>query len=157
MKKKKITREFLQKIGITRCENGQFYKGDFKIKYHKVWAIHRKSGNDKYYWTFTYYDVDLYQEQMRLYNEGKWVNKQGKPKSYKPNGISAMLVHRAVWAWYKGETPEEEDRNIDVCHYNDEVDNNDINNLYIDDHIGNIHARKVHTGGRIKKCQQNKN
>lgn len=38
MKKKIITREFLQKLGFTHCDpnTGQFYKGDFKIKYHKV-------------------------------------------------------------------------------------------------------------------------
>lgn len=36
MNKKKITREFLERIGMTRCENGQFYKGDFQVSYHKV-------------------------------------------------------------------------------------------------------------------------
>ena len=149
MNKKKITREFLESIGITRCENGQFYKGDFKVSYHKVWCSHKKSGNDKYYWTCTYYDADLYAKQMEDFRNGKWVKKNGEPRKYRPNGISQCLVHRAVWAWYNGETPFEEDKNIDVCHKHDEVDNNDISNLYVDYHIGNINARKV-AGGRYK-------
>lgn len=37
MKKKKLTREFLEKLGFTRCdENGQLWKGDYKQKYNKV-------------------------------------------------------------------------------------------------------------------------
>lgn len=149
MNKKLITREFLESIGITRCENGQFYKGDFQVSYHKVWCSHKKSGNDKYYWVFTYYDAALYAKQMELYRAGKWVKKNGEPKKGRPTGITQMLVHRAVWAWYNGETPAEEGKNIDVCHKHDEVDNNDISNLYVDYHIGNIHARKV-AGGRYK-------
>ena len=149
MNKKKITREFLEKIGITRCENGQFYKGDHLVKYHKIWTKHDKSGNHKYYWGFAYYDADLYARQMELYRSGKWFKSNGEPYKNKPNGISQFLVHRAVWAWYNGETPYDPNRNLDVCHYHDEVDNNDINNLYVDDHIGNINARKV-AGGRYK-------
>ena len=63
MKKLKITKEQLEKIGITRCEDGQFWKGDFKVSYSKIWCRH-KYGNDKYYLAFSYYDADLYAKQM---------------------------------------------------------------------------------------------
>ena len=154
MKKTKITREYLERIGITDCINGQFYKGKYPVSYHKIWCKHDESGNHKYYWAFTYYSAEIYEKQMELYRAGKWLDKEGNPKKHKPNGNSQFLVHRAVWAWYNGETPEDPIRNLDVCHYHDDVDNNDINNLYIDDHIGNIHARKVNTGGRPRKCQE---
>lgn len=151
MKKKIITREFLQKLGFTHCDpnTGQLYKGEYKQTYNKIWAKH-KYGNDKYYWAFSYYDADLYQEQMKLYNEGKWVNKEGKPKSYKPTGISMMLVHRAVYAWFNLETPSD----MDVCHIDDNVDNNSIENLKSDTHGNNIRERKVQTGGRPKHDKQ---
>lgn len=155
MNKKLITREFLESIGMTRCENGQFYKGDFKVKYHKVWSK-KKWGTNKYYWAFTYYSAELYAKQMELFRTGKWVDKNGNPRTYRPNGISQCLVHRGVWAWYNGETPHDPIRNLDVCHKHDEVDNNDINNLYVDDHIGNLAERKIKTGGN-PKCQQKNN
>ena len=141
MKKLKITREFLEKIGITDCINGQFYKGDFKQTYCKVWARH-KYGNDKYYLCFSYYDSDYYAQQMI-----KWRN--GEIKS-RPNGIRLMLVHRAVYAWFNGETPD----NMDVCHIDDDVENNCIENLKADTHGNNIRARKIQTGGRPRKCQE---
>lgn len=86
---------------------------------------------------------------MEQYKSGNWIGRDGQPKKYRPTGITQMLVHRAVWAWYNGETPYDPNKNLDVCHKHDEVDNNDINNLYVDAHINNIHARKV-AGGRYK-------
>lgn len=142
MKKLKITREKLEKLGFTHCDpnTGQFYKRNWKQHYCKVWAKH-KYGNDKYYWVFNYYDPDYYTEQM-----ARW--KKGERKT-KPNGIRLMLVHRAVYAWFNFETPD----NMDICHKDDNVDNNCIENLIADTHGNNIRARKVQTGGR-PKCQE---
>ena len=141
MKKLKITREFLQKIGFTHCIDGQLYKGDFKQTYNKVWAKH-KYGNDKYYLVFSYYDADYYAQQMI-----KWRNGELRRK---PNGIRLMLVHRAVYAWYNGETPDD----MDVCHKDDNVENNCIENLIADTHGNNIRARKF-AGGRYVWQQKN--
>ena len=70
MKKLKITREQLEKLGFTRCdENGQLWKGDYKQTYNQVWARH-KYGKDKYYWVFSYYDADLYAQQMIKFKNG---------------------------------------------------------------------------------------
>ena len=80
---------------------------------------------------------------MKLFKEGKWVKKNGEPKKTKPTGISLMLVHRAVYAWFYFETPD----NMDVCHIDDNVENNCIENLKADTHGNNIRARKV-AGGR---------
>lgn len=150
MKKKQITKEFLEKLGFTYCDpaTGQFYKGDYKQTYNKIWARH-KYGNDKYYWAFSYYDADLYAEQMELYKKGLWVKKNGEPKSYKPTGISMMLVHRAVWAWFNSDTPND----LDVCHKDDNVDNNAIDNLKADTHGNNIRERKF--AGGLYKWQKN--
>lgn len=144
MKKQKITKEFLQKIGFTYCdpETGQLYKGDYKQTYNKVWA-RKKWGKDKYYWVFSYYDADYYAEQMVKF-------KAGKLKS-KPTGVRLMLVHRAVWAWFKGETPDD----MDVCHIEDDVDDNCIDHLTIMSHGDNIRARKVQTGGNPKWLKNN--
>lgn len=153
MKKKQITKEFLEKLGFTYCDptTGQFYKGDYKQTYNKVWA-RKKWGTDKYYWVFSYYDADLYAEQMDLYKKGLWVKKNGQPKLSKPTGISMMLVHRAVYAWFKGETPDD----LDICHRDDNVDRNGIDNLKADTHGNNIRERKIQTGGN-PKCQQKNN
>ena len=78
------------------------------------------------------------------------VNKQGKPKSYRPTGISMMLVHRAVYAWFNMETPGD----MDVCHIDDNVDNNSIENLKSDTHGNNIRERAVQTGGRPKNANK---
>lgn len=146
MKKKKITREFLQKLGFTHCDpnTGQLYKGDFKQAYVKIWARH-KYGKDKYYWAFAYYDPEYYQEQMVKFKEGKLKNR--------PTGIKMMLVHRAVYAWFNLETPED----MDVCHVDDNSDDNSIEHLTLMTHGDNIRRRAIQTGGRPRKCQQNKN
>ena len=143
MKKLKITKEQLEKIGITRCEDGQFWKGDFKVSYSKIWCRH-KYGNDKYYLAFSYYDADLYAKQMVEWKEGHRKNR--------PTGIRLMLVHRAVYAWFNGETPD----NMDVCHRDDDVENNCIDNLKADTHGNNIRERRVQTGGRPKGLKEDK-
>lgn len=141
MKKLKVTRQQLEKLGFTRCdENGQLWKGDYKQTYNQVWARH-KYGNDKYYWVFSYYDADYYAQQMIKFKNGELKNR--------PTGIRLMLVHRAVYAWFNGETPE----TMDVCHIDDDVDNNCINNLKADTHGNNIRARKV--AGGLYKWQKN--
>lgn len=138
MKKRKVTKEQLIKLGFTHCdENGQLWKGSYKQTYNKVWAKH-KYGHDKYYLVFAYYDADFYADQML-----KWKNGELKRK---PNGVRAMLVHRAVYAWFNGETPED----LDVCHKDDDVENNRPDNLIADTHGNNIRARKVQTGGKPK-------
>ena len=146
MKKRKVTREFLQKIGFTHCDpnTGQFYKGDWKQNYVKIWARH-KYGKDKYYWAFNYYDADLYKAQMEKYRNGELKRK--------PNGISMMLVHRAVYAWFNLETPDD----LDVCHKDDNQDDNGIENLTVMTHGDNIRARKVQTGGKPKHDKQGTN
>lgn len=84
---------------------------------------------------------------MKQYREGKWVKKNGQPKKTKPTGISLMLVHRAVYAWFYLETPD----NMDVCHKDDDVENNCIENLVADTHGNNIRARKSAGHGSSKK------
>lgn len=140
MKKLKITREFLEKLGFTDCdpETGQLWKGPYKQTYNKVWSK-KKFGKDKYYWGFSYYDPDLYAEQMKLYKEGKWIKKDGTPKKGRPTGIKIMLVHRAVYAWFYGETPD----GLDVCHDDDDPDNNSKDNIVKDTHANNIRKRKI--------------
>ena len=63
-----------------------------------------------------------------------------------------MLVHRAVYAWFNGETPD----NMDVCHKDDDVENNCIDNLKADTHGNNIRERRVQTGGRPKRLKEDK-
>lgn len=138
MKKIKITREFLESLGITRCENGHFYKGDFEVKYYKIWAKH-KYGADKYYWAFAYYDAEYFAKQMEKFKAGL--------TKYRPSGSKVMLVHRAVWAWYNGQTPD----GMDVCHKDDDVDNNCIDNLMADTHGNNIRARLIQ-GSKYNNC-----
>lgn len=141
MKKLKITREWLEKLGFTDCDrNGQLYKGDYPIKYCKVWAKH-KYGKDKYYLAFAYYDSEYYYKQLERFKNGEI--------KYRPSGVKMMLVHRAVYAWFNGETPD----NLDVCHKDDNVENNCIDNLKADTHGNNIRERKF--AGGLYKWQKN--
>ena len=131
MKKIKVTKEFLERLGFTRCdEDGQLWKGDYKQTYVKIWARH-KYGRDKYYWAFPYYDSEYYAKQMIRYKEGKIKTR--------PSGVKMMLVSRAVYAWFNGETPD----GLDICHRDDEPDNNYFENLVALTHGDNIRNRKI--------------
>ena len=132
VEKKKITREWLEGLGITDIDsNGQIWKGQFPMKYSKIWARH-KYGKDKFYYCINVYDKDYYQEQMI-----KW--KEGKLKQ-RPTGVKPYLVHRIIWAWFYGETPE---HGYDVCHKDDDPTNNSIDNLQVLSHGDNIRNRKI--------------
>ena len=64
--------------------------------------------------------------------------KNGELKN-RPAGIKMMLVARAVYAWFHGETPD----NKDICHKDDNPDNNHIDNLEALSHGENIRNRKI--------------
>ena len=134
MKKVKLTKNYLESLGITRCdENGQLWSNDYPIHYFKVWCKH-KYGNDKYYWAFVLYDKELYQSEMVRFKAGE--------RKRRPTGIRTILVSRAVYAWIHGETPD----GLDICHLNDNQDDNRPEMLVALTHRENIRNKKIKSG-----------
>lgn len=55
------------------------------------------------------------------------------------NGVRPILLHRVVYAWFHCSTPLD---TMDICHLDDNPDNNNINNLKAVTHRENINMRK---------------
>lgn len=132
MKKQIITREFLEKTGITKItEDGRIFKGERELAQRKIVSKH-KYGVDKVYLGVMLYDPDYYQYQKAEHAKN--------PNKYKiPNGQKLILVHRIVYAWFHGATPRE----LDIAHKDDNSFNNSIDNLEAISHGENIMRRSI--------------
>lgn len=132
MKKKMITKEFLEKTGITDVtEDGRIFKGDKELTQLKIVSKH-KYGVDKVYLGVMLYDPECYQYQKAEHAKD--------PNKYKiPNGQKLILVHRIVYAWFHGATPY----GLDIAHKDDDSFNNSIDNLEAISHGENILRRSI--------------
>ena len=126
MRKIKLTKEELIRLGVTEVtRDGRVFRDGYEMTPHKVTAKH-KYGKDKHYWLLCFYDPLVWQKQKE---EGK-----------RANGMRTLLLHRVVWTWFNGDTPLDY---MDVCHIDDNPDNNCIDNLEVMTHHKNINARKI--------------
>ena len=115
MKKVKLTKDDLLRLGIEDItEDGRVFRNGHELKQTTLIAKH-KYGKDKCYKSITIYDSSL-------------------SKKYK---YRSLLVHRMVWAWFHGETPN----NLDVCHKDDNGLNNSLSNLTTKSHKENLAER----------------
>ena len=132
MKKQIITREFLEKTGITKItEDGRIFKGKRELAQRKIVSKH-KYGVDKVYLGVMLYDPECYQYQKAEHAKD--------PNKYKiPNGQKLFLVHRIIYAWFNGSTPAD----LDIAHKDDNSFNNSIDNLEAISHGENIAKRSI--------------
>ena len=126
MRKNVITKEELMRLGVTEVtEDGRVFRDGYEMKPQKVWAKH-KWGKDKYYYVLIFYDPLVYAKQAEMRRKTK-------------NGVRPILLHRVVYAWFHCSTPLD---TMDICHLDDNPDNNNINNLKAVTHRENINMRK---------------
>lgn len=117
MKRQDLTKEKLEKLGVTNVtKNGTIYY-KFKERKQYIQTAKHKYGNDIQYKVICLYDPELYKEQCA---------KAGHPL---PNGagVRMMCVNRIVYAWHRGLCPGE----LDVDHIDGNSLNNSINNLQL--------------------------
>ncbi len=114
MKRKTITKEWLQSLGVTNVtEEGKItYKGE--IAKEVVARCKHKHGKDKTYPIVGIYDPKLYHEQ-------KEAGKKNTP------GQRFLLVSRIVYAWFNDVCPAE----YDVDHIDNNPFNNNLSNLQL--------------------------
>lgn len=138
-KKFKITRAYLESLGITKItESGQVFKGDLELKQYAITTKHPK-GKDKAYPVIVLYDPEVYKRQL----------KEGKPTT----GQRLMVVSRVIWAWFKGETPSDE---YDIIHINDDAFDNRLDNLAMALHATNIRMRLYNGANQYKNSTKGK-
>ena len=113
-KRKTITKEWLQTLGITDVtKDGKItYKGKIAKEY-KATCKH-KHGTDKSYPIISLYDSELYKEQLESGSTLK-------------TGQRQLLVSRIVYAWFNGICPAE----YDVDHIDNNPFNNNLSNLQL--------------------------
>ena len=116
---KELTKEYLQKLGITNItqDGKHIYFGKNEAKQYMI-----SSG----YLAINAYDKDIH----------KIVYPITKSRSA---GTISIPVHRAVYAWYHGSTVE----NKDIDHINDIKTDNRIENLQVLTHKENIWKNRV--------------
>ena len=94
MKKQIITREFLEKTGITKItEDGRIFKGERELAQRKIVSKH-KYGVDKVYLGVMLYDPECYQYQKA--EHAKDPNKYKIPNVKAPNIIQPMKLKQSI-------------------------------------------------------------
>lgn len=120
---KLITREYLDKHGITVTEDGRVFKNG---KEKKQFAMKTKHplGKDKSYPAIGIYDAELYKERGQMTN--------------------ILLVSRVAWAFWYGIAPSD----LEIDHKDHNSWNNCISNLQILDRAAN-NRRKPRQGNQF--------
>lgn len=127
IRNKELTKEMLLQYGITNItEDGRIFKGNVELK---PCTIIRK---------YKYSKKQLKYQFIQIIDKTCKLNIDKYFKGYYNYKSTLIAVHRAVYAWYNGIAHQ----GMDICHLDDNPENNHLSNLKEGSRLENIRQRK---------------